>query len=126
MKKMRKNKKITLILGKVPSLNSFYAGSHWTKRKKAKDAALQTIKEQLGANQGAPYNSFRIVANVRYRYDLDNSIIAVKFTSDALKTLGWIKDDSPKYFRHLLLVWSDQVPKDEALIEVTLSDEYPQ
>lgn len=122
---MRPEKEVTVTLGKVPSLNSFYAGSHWTKRKKAKDAALQTIKEQLGANQGAPYNSFRIVANVRYRYDLDNSIIAVKFTSDALKTLGWIKDDSPKYFRHLLLVWSDEVPKDEALIQVTLSDEYP-
>jgi len=122
--KKRKNKEIVLTLGKVPSLNSFYAGSHWTKRKKAKDAALETIKEQLGANKGAPYNSFRVRANVRYRYDLDNSIIAIKFTSDALKTLGWIKDDSPKYFRHLLLVWTDEIPKDQAQIEITLSDEY--
>lgn len=121
---MRK-KDIVLTLGKVPSLNSFYAGSHWTKRKKAKDAALETIKGQLGFNKGAPYNSFRVRAYVRYRYDLDNSIIAVKFTSDALKTLGWIKDDSPKYFRHLVLVWKEEIPKDEAQIQITLSDEHP-
>ena len=124
--KTRKNKEIVLTLGKVPSLNSFYAGSHWTKRKKAKDAALKEIKEQLGFNQGSPYNSFRVTANVRYRYDLDNSIIAVKFTSDALKALGWIKDDSPKYFRHLLLVWKESLPTNTAEIIITLSDEYPE
>ena len=62
--KTRKNKEIVLTLGKVPSLNSFYAGSHWTKRKKAKDAALKEVKEQLGFNQGPPYNSFRVTANV--------------------------------------------------------------
>jgi len=124
--KTRKNKEIVLTLGKVPSLNSFYAGSHWTKRKKAKDAALKEVKEQLGFNQDAPYNSFRVTANVRYRYDLDNSIIAVKFTSDALKALGWIKDDSPKYFRRLLLVWKESLPANTAEIIITLSDEYPQ
>ena len=123
--KTRKNKEIVLTLGKVPSLNSFYAGSHWTKRKKAKDAALKEVKEQLGFNQGPPYNSFRVTANVRYRYDLDNSIIAVKFTSDALKALGWIKDDSTKYFRHLLLVWKESLPTNTAEIIITLSDEYP-
>jgi hypothetical protein len=123
--KKRKNKEIEINLGKVPSLNSFYAGSHWTKRKKAKDAALEKIKQQLGFNKGAAYNSFRVTAYVRYRYDLDNSIIAIKFTSDALKTLGWIKDDSPKYFRHLVLVWKEEIPKDEAKIQITLSDEHP-
>ena len=122
---MRK-KEIVLNLGKVPSLNSFYAGSHWTKRKRAKDATLQEIKEQLGPNTGAPYNSFRLVAYVRYRYDLDNSIIAVKFTSDALKALGYIIDDSPKYFRHLLLVWKESLPANTAQIIITLSDEYPE
>lgn len=124
--KTRKNKEIVLTLGKVPSLNSFYAGSHWTKRKKAKDAALKEVKEQLGFNQGPAYNSFRVTANVRYRYDLDNSIIAVKFTSDALKALGWIKDDSPKYFRYLLLVWKESLPANTAEIIITLSDEYPE
>ena len=124
--KKRKNKEIVLTLGKVPSLNSFYAGSHWTKRKKAKDAALKEVKEQLGFNQGPSYNSFRVTANVRYRSDLDNSIIAVKFTSDALKALGWIKDDSPKYFRQLLLVWKESLPANTAQIIITLSDEYPE
>lgn len=123
---MRKNKEIEITLGKVPSLNSFYAGSHWTKRKKAKDAALEAIKGQLGHNKGAAYNSFRVTAYVRYRYDLDNSIIAVKFTSDALKALGWIKDDSPKYFRRLLLVWKESLSANTAEIIITLSDEYPE
>ena len=123
--KKRKNKEIEITLGKVPSLNSFYSGSHWTKRKRAKDAALQEIKEQLGFNTAPAYRSFSISAYVRYRYDLDNSIIAVKFTSDALKTLGWIKDDSPKYFRHLVLVWKEEIPKDAAKIQITLSDEHP-
>ena len=123
--KKRKNKEIEITLGKVPSLNSFYSGSHWTKRKRAKDAALQEIKEQLGFNTAPAYRSFSINAYVRYRYDLDNSIIAIKFSSDALKTLGWIKDDSPKYFRHLVLVWKEEIPKDEAKIQITLSDEHP-
>ena len=123
---MRKNKEVKVTLGKVPSLNSFYAGSHWTKRKKAKDAALQEIKEQLGYNTLPPYRSFRIVAYVRYRYDLDNSIIAIKFTSDALKTLGWVIDDSPKYFRRCLLVWKEQIPTNQAKIVITLSDEHPE
>lgn len=122
---MRPEKEVTVTLGKVPSLNSFYAGSHWTKRKKAKDAALQEIKEQLGYNTLPPYRSFRIVAYVRYRYDLDNSIIAIKFTSDALKTLGWVIDDSPKYFRRCLLVWKEQIPTNQAKIIITLSDEHP-
>lgn len=119
----RKTKEITLKLGKVPSFNSFYAGSHWTKRKKAKDAALETIKSQLDSNKGLPYNSFTIFARVRFRYDLDNSIIVVKFSSDALKTLGWIIDDSPKYFRQLVLVWSEDIPKDSAIVEIRLSDD---
>lgn len=123
---MRPEKEVTVTLGKVPSLNSFYAGSHWTKRKKAKDAALQEIKEQLGCNTLPPYRSFRIVAYVRYRYDLDNSIIAIKFTSDALKTLGWVIDDSPKYFRRCLLVWKEQIPTNQAKIIITLSDEHPE
>lgn len=122
---MRPEKEVTVTLGKVPSLNSFYAGSHWTKRKKAKDAALQEIKEQLGYNTLPPYRSFRIVAYVRYRYDLDNSIIAIKFTSDALKTLGWVIDDSPKYFRRCLLVWKEQIPTNQAKVIITLSDEHP-
>ena len=123
--KKRKNKEIEITLGKVPSLNSFYAGSHWTKRKKAKDAALEKIKQQLGFNQGAAYNSFRVIAYVRYRYDLDNSIIAIKFSSDALKTLGWIIDDSPKYFRRCTMVWKESLPANTAKIIITLSDEHP-
>lgn len=122
---MRNNKEVIVTLGKVPSLNSFYAGSHWTKRKKAKDATFKEIEQQLGYNKGAAYNSFRVTANVRYRYDLDNSIIAVKFTSDALKTLGWVIDDSPKYFRSCVLVWTEQIPRDQAQIIITLSDAYP-
>ena len=124
--KKRKNKEIEINLGKVPSLNSFYSGSHWTKRKRAKDAALQEIKEQLGYNTAPAYRSFRVTAYVRYRYDLDNSIIAVKFSSDALKTLGWIIDDSPKYFRRCALVWQEQIPANTAKIIITLSDEHPE
>lgn len=123
---MRDKKEVTVTLGKVPSLNSFYAGSHWTKRKKAKDATLKEIKEQLGYNTALAYRSFRVIAYVRYRYDLDNSIIAIKFTSDALKTLGWIIDDSPKYFRHCLLVWTEQIPRNTAKVIIELSDEYPE
>jgi len=122
---MRNNKEVIVTLGKVPSLNSFYAGSHWTKRKKAKDATFKEIEQQLGYNKGSAYNSFRVTANVRYRYDLDNSIIAVKFTSDALKTLGWVIDDSPKYFRSCVLVWTEQIPRDQAQIIITLSDAHP-
>lgn len=118
------SRKVKVELGKVPSLNSFYAGSHWTKRKKAKDEALERIKAQLGYNKEEPYHSFSIVANVRYRYDLDNSIIAIKFTCDALKTLGWVIDDSPKHFREAVLVWDPSLTQNTAEIEITLTNEH--
>lgn len=120
----KRSKELVVTLGKVPSLNSFYSGTHWTKRKRAKDAALKEIKEQLGFNPLPPYRSINLRASVRYRYDLDNSIIAVKFVCDALKELGWIVDDSPKYFRRCLLVWTDEIPKDKAQVEIVLTDEH--
>jgi hypothetical protein len=38
---------ISVEVGKVPSLNSFYASKHWIVRKKAKDKFKAEILEQL-------------------------------------------------------------------------------
>jgi hypothetical protein len=38
---------IVLEVGKVPSLNSFYASKHWIVRKKAKDKFKAELLEQL-------------------------------------------------------------------------------
>ena len=57
-----------------------------------------------------------ITCLVNYRYDVDNSIMAVKFARDACKKWGAIRDDSPKYVQQIILVHSDAIAKDTAEI----------
>lgn len=103
-------------VGKVPSLNAFYASKHWTVRAKAKDKHCGEVLDQLYTYDCVPITQVHITCLVNYRYDVDNSIMAVKFALDALKKWGAIRDDSPKYVEQIKLVHSEAIPKDTAEI----------
>jgi hypothetical protein len=107
---------LQISLGKVPSLNAFYASKHWMARKKAKDLAYAEVMRQLDKMEKATFLECHIEARVNYRYDIDNSIMAVKFSLDAVKDWGLIQDDSPKYVTSVLIVRDKTIPKDTAKI----------
>lgn len=107
---------IEIIVGKVPSLNAFYASKHWMARKKAKDLAYADIMGQLQRKEKVTFYECVIEARVNYRYDIDNSIMAVKFALDAFRDWGGVPDDSPKYVKSVILINDKTIAKDTAKI----------
>ena len=108
-----------VVVGKVPSLNAFYASKHWTVRAKAKTKHCQEVTLQLEKYDLQEIKDVHIHCKVNYRYDIDNAIMAVKFALDAFKTWGGVKDDSRKYVHSLKLVHDTTIGKDTA--EITFS-----
>ncbi len=109
-------KSYKVVVTKVPSLNAFYASRHWILRKKAKDLHSDEVLAQLYAYDCVQITDVHITCLVNYRYDVDNSIMAVKFALDAFKKWGAIRDDSPKYVKQIKLVHSEAIAKDTAEI----------
>lgn len=103
-------------VSKVPSLNAFYASKHWAVRAKAKDKHCGEVLDQLQEYDCIPITQVHITCLVNYKYDVDNSIMAVKFALDALKKWGAIRDDSPRYVEQIKLVHSQAIAKDTAQI----------
>lgn len=107
---------ISVNVGKVPSLNAFYAGKHWIVRQKAKNKFKSEILDQLNQYDPIKLKSVTIRAEVNYRYDVDNCIMVVKFAMDAFKEWGGIDDDNPKHFNKLQIVYNELLPKDSAKV----------
>ena len=108
-----------IVVGKVPSLNAFYASKHWTARVKAKELASKEVMLQLAKYDLQEIKDVHILCLVNYRYDIDNAIMAVKFALDAFKTWGGVKDDSRTYVKSLKMVHDQTIPKDTAEITFT-------
>ena len=107
---------LEVTIGKVPSLNAFYASKHWTARKKAKDLCYADVMRQLVKLEKVTFYECCIEARVNYRYDIDNSIMAVKFALDAFRDWGGVPDDSPKYVKSVLIVKDTSLARDTARI----------
>jgi len=97
---------------KPPSLNAYYSGGHWTKRKKAKDANLAHITKHFEDYDAFTAEQFEIHLRYNGRYDCDNTIVAVKFLSDAIVALGYVKDDNKKHFPRLSIVYDETLGHD--------------
>ena len=108
-----------ITIGKVPSLNQFYAGGHWMIRKKAKDKFAAEVSEQLDTYDKVVLKTLNVRCASNYRYDLDNSILAVKFALDAFRRWGGIEDDSTKFLDKIIMVHDPTVEK--ATAKITLS-----
>jgi hypothetical protein len=108
-----------IVVGKVPSLNAFYASKHWTARVKAKELISREVMSQLDKYDLQEIKDVHIHCKVNYRYDIDNAIMAVKFALDAFKTWGGVKDDSRKYVHSLKLVHDQSIGINTAEINFT-------
>lgn len=92
---------VSVVITDVPSLNKYYAGGHWTVRNKQANKFHAQVKSQLHEKEIPSPHAVRVVCDSHSRLDLDNRILAVKFTLDALKEMGYIKDDSPKFVKEI-------------------------
>ena len=109
---------IIVKLAKVPSLNQFYSGMHWSKRDKITNLLKLDILSQLSNYPKVKYEKISVTLRCNYRYDIDNSIMAVKFALDVFRRWGGVKDDSPKYLEQVTLIVDKSLPRDTALVEI--------
>ena len=107
---------IVLEIGKIPSLNAFYASKHWIVRKKAKDAFKTEILGQLNKYDKITFKQVTVRLETNLGYDIDNCIMAVKFGMDALKEWGGVKDDTKVYFPKLTIIYNPELEKNTAKI----------
>tara|TARA_R110001592_G_scaffold42649_4_gene138460 strand:- start:38 stop:415 length:378 start_codon:yes stop_codon:yes gene_type:complete len=105
-------KEITLTLGKPPSLNKFYAGKHWTVRKRLADDYKRSVKDALDTFDPLTISRFELRVSYNSRFDCDNSILCCKFVADCLVEKGYVADDTPKYYSKLVILYDPDLPKD--------------
>ena len=113
---------LSLTLPKTISLNSLYAGKHWTFRKKTKDEYKKIVEAELARYDHHFAESMSIHIRYNTRADVDNLVLVSKFTADTLVANGWIADDSPKYYHRLTITFDKSVEKNYCEVEVRLTN----
>ncbi len=111
---------LSLTLPKTVSLNTLYAGKHWTFRKKTKDEYKKIVEAELAHYDHHFAESMSIHIRYNTRADVDNLVLVSKFTADTLVANGWIADDSPKYYHRLTITFDKSVEKNYCEVEVRL------
>lgn len=113
---------LLLKLPKTISLNSLYAGKHWTYRKKIKDEYKKIVEAELARFDHHSAKSCTIYIRYNTRADVDNNVLVSKFVADTLVANGWIVDDSPKYYHKLTIAFDREVERNYCEVRVTLVD----
>lgn len=85
-----------------PSLNEWYASSHWSARKKAKDQWKLLVKAATRGTDAVEDYPVLVDVTVAFgpgarRYDADNCVPAAKLVTDALEAIGVLEGDSCTY-----------------------------
>ena len=117
---MKKLLTLHLKLPKTVSLNTLYAGKHWTFRKKKKDEYKKIIEKELARYDHHIAKGMSIYIRYNARTDVDNNVLVSKFVADTLVANGWITDDSPKYYHKLTITFDKSVEKNYCEVEVRL------
>lgn len=109
---MNEYTEILLELPKPPSLNKFYAGKHYAVRQNYKKKYFEQIKLSLENHDKFWMDTFEIHVLYNCRYDVDNAICCCKFLADYLRYEGYVKDDSPKFFKKQSTAYDGDLGKD--------------
>lgn len=112
---------LTLHLPKTISLNSLYAGRHWTFRKKIKDEYKKIVEAELDRYDHHHAEGCTITIRYNTRADVDNLVLVSKFTADTLVANGWLTDDGPKYYHKLTILYDKTVEKNYCDVEIRLT-----
>lgn len=92
-----------------PSLNAFYGGMHWTKRKALVDEWHGLFLTALNDAQVPKEIPTPVVITITefcksHVRDADNAVVAAKFLCDSLKLYGYIPDDNYRYISSVILM----------------------
>ena len=115
---MKNELTLTLKLPKTISLNSLYAGKHWTFRKKTKDEYKKLVEEELARYDHFTFDTFKVVIKYNYNQDIDNVVLVSKFVSDTLVANKWVIDDNPKYYQSLKIIYDRDVEKNHCEVMI--------
>ena len=86
------------------SWNKLYSQKHWTYRKKLKDSWRNFFTAKFSEFDKLYAEQFQVTLTVNSRADVDNVGVMAKFAVDSLNNMGWITDDSPKYYKKLTII----------------------
>lgn len=107
--------------GLPPSLNDYYSGVHWSKRKRMADEwhenfliALKLIK--CPRKLSTPIEVTCIQQCKGRVRDADNAVLGAKFFQDSLKMFGYIEDDGPEYISQVVLM-TEKGGRDKTIIK---------
>ena len=91
-----------------PTLNSYYAGKHWSQRKKEADHwhlafGMAYKAAGLPSTLQWPVTVSATLYGKRQPRDTDSAVIAVKYAQDALVEYGYLPNDTPQYIPTVIL-----------------------
>lgn len=111
-----------VIPGRLPTWNTFYAGTHWGRRRRIaeewKAAAMAAILQETGGKRLKLRPPVRLEVVVRYRRPRDLDNVCLKPVIDALVSLGMIPDDTAEVLRDIRLR-AENNERDEVLVVVS-------
>jgi hypothetical protein len=110
---------IKLKMVQKASTNQIYAGSHWSHRKLVKDTYYYEVlanKKHFIKPQELPVTLHFYFTFKSRALDASNCGYMAKAIEDAMKKIGVIPDDSPKYVRGVCL-YSEKGDNDSILIQ---------
>lgn len=109
---------IEVSIPKPPSLNQLYAGKFWTYRAGQKEKYFTGIARALEGLDKWTMDRFSVHLRYNSRFDVDNSVVAVKFLADYLRYNGYVRDDTPKYFLELRITYDEGLKKDQYIAKI--------
>jgi len=94
------------IPGKPPSLNAFYSGMHWSKRKKTRDTWHKKTAmhaPDVAVDEYPVAVECVVLWGSGRRYDAENLAAGSKLITDGLVEAGVLRGDGPKEIRRVSL-----------------------
>lgn len=109
------------------SINKYYAGMHWAKRKQEADRVHEIVRVactqwKADNNQRLPkFQKARITMTVYFRSKpFDPSNIPAKLYEDGLVRVGVLPDDSPQYVQEIIL--RSRVDRENPRVEIAVEE----
>jgi hypothetical protein len=90
-------------------LNSYYAGKHWSERKRDADEMHWLVRAAM-SRAGIPHRCCERPVQITFRHntrmDVDNHAVIEKYIVDAMK--GWLlQEDSKRFYRRKISEYWD-------------------
>lgn len=96
--------------GKHVSLNTWYSGTHWTKKNKEIQVWHAFFKSYLTLPY-PKFNKYRIELSYNSRLDPSNVVPMIKLCEDTLQGLGIIQNDTKEFCRGIFIVPDEAMKK---------------